>query len=410
MNRVYILGAGASHDLEFSLEILSDPQTFHYVFKDFSLQGPLSNGFFFYVNEFAKKLSQSPHFSWAIEITDPWLVKFIGSNYQITINELFHDRKKSNDVNIENLYTKVEQKLEDVEKEFGQGSNEYNEVFAGSFCLIKFIFESLSMISFNCESLHHQTLAHWISKTGGDIISFNWDTLIDDALYELETCWNYSDGYGGIKPAKILKNNFDLPADIDRKEGASKHLVLKPHGSINWYADQSNLRASEVEMYISVSHTRRGFWQRGVSIQRQPPQIMKPLNGRYLTSLIIPPGRKREQFQNLWEIVTARMEEADEINIIGFSLNNFDGHIEKKFRNIKLKSDVLIKVIDPDESLVDKYKRLFAVKNVQKPFGSFRDYCEWIKKQPGMENHSEVVEKTKIPWVDQLLNRKKQKK
>lgn len=75
------------------------------------------------------------------------------------------------------------------------------------------------------------------------ILTFNWDTLMDRALFEA-TDWNTSDGYY-VKPSKIYRNGW---VDIEEKTNKKYPYLIKLHGSTNWLTSHIIPENGKLEM------------------------------------------------------------------------------------------------------------------------------------------------------------------
>jgi len=69
MGTVYILGAGASHNLNLRVNNI-DVGYGTYNYKDFTVKGPLSKGYFYYFNQLLKTLKENIPFCSAVMAKD----------------------------------------------------------------------------------------------------------------------------------------------------------------------------------------------------------------------------------------------------------------------------------------------------------------------------------------------------
>ncbi len=399
MNTVYLLGAGASHELKFTSSTYDGGYGTH-LKQHHSIHGPLSAGFFYYANQFAKETAKFATFPVEFKIHDQWLIKFISDHYGATIQDLFENIDVSKRVNIEQLYSMIEHELEAISRGSGNNSasdlQKYAEVYFGWKDLIEFIYDTLSVIPYFCYSLYHRILAHWVVQTGAHVVSFNWDTLFDDELYRTKN-WDFADGYG-FSPVGFIDKSEAMKLKnqrYQRRDVTSKNFVLKPHGSINWYKLVSNPRVEydydSMFIHIGIPLTSEGFWRSGTTPRQGTLRFMEAgSNKTYFEGLIIPPGVKRKAFQHLWNRIKMLLAEADEIVAIGFSLNNFDRHVVDEFQQIRPMKKPALKIVNPDNSVLSRYQELFPYAQCSKIFGSFGDYCRWIVQQSGMERFAEL--------------------
>jgi hypothetical protein len=219
----------------------------------------------------------------------------------------------------------------------------------------------MSYISYYCISNNHKILSKYIIENGGNIISFNWDILFEEAMINTGK-WTPQDGYGISFNNIIYKNEKDKEQGILPKVN-SNNLVLKPHGSINWYSkdDQINKQILFIQLKTRL---------RGGSFLRLERQ-----ENSYLSS-IAPPGIKRKSFPEVWNKMKYILEEADEIVAIGFSFNDNDKYIKEEFNKIKYKKNINIILINPDnEKLKIIYKTVFYTNNICTKHKTFSQYC-----------------------------------
>lgn len=93
-------------------------------------------------------------------------------------------------------------------------------------------------------------------RAGDALITFNWDTLLDRALFETTT-WNPDTGYG-------VEFNFVLDKDWRRQKTApvSPHTYLKLHGSTNWFVNYSTWNLQTGERIMAADIPAEKGWTR----------------------------------------------------------------------------------------------------------------------------------------------------
>lgn len=369
MNTVYILGAGSSHDLNPNFGT-ADLYCKTYVSKNFRLEGPLSSGYFYYFNQILKTVKENVPLCATVTISDK-LLTYVSKKYGVTKDELISNKELSQKVNIENLYIDIETAIDKMESERGSGPDdlsllqdqEFIDLFALHSDLKSYIFNSLSFIGYYCISKYHHIFAEYVVNTGGNIISFNWDTLLDDAMYNTKR-WNYESGYGIGFEEVIYKTGKD-PETVTAIE--AKNIILKPHGSINWYSD---MHKEKLYLIVSVGLRLRG----GTFGQLRSCESISKDN--HVFSYVIPPGKKRKQFSFVWERMKDILQNADKIIAIGFSFNNYDSHVKDEFEDIPFKRGLSVEIVDPNgPKLVNIYKDIFKTEDAVVKSSSFADYC-----------------------------------
>jgi hypothetical protein len=148
----------------------------------------------------------------------------------------------------------------------------------------------------------------WARKIlpGDCIITFNWD-LLHEAILWLAHKWSYVDGYG-----------FKAPQDIIDKT-PSKTMIYKLHGSVNWVQREDGMEVEDIEYvgeFFPGSHP---------SVRRYPPVTTSWDTGR---KLILPTYLKdisrNRILLDVWGLAQEALGEAEEIVVIGYSLNPTD--------------------------------------------------------------------------------------
>jgi len=402
MNKVFILGAGASRELLFRTsthDLGGVSQTLIH-----RLQGPLSSGFFYYANEFMKEMNKISPLGPNTKISNKWLINFIEEYYfkknnnKVTFDELVNDESKSKGINIESLYIAVEDKLNEIER---KRSGKYVEAeefdpWFGRKDLLKYIHEVFSTIAFYCYSIYHRILANYIINQGGSVICFNWDILLEEEMYDTQK-WDYKDGYG-FDPAGFIDKNESLGEKYKYKERgfSSENIILKPHGSINWYQEYDPMEDKSVdtpkEIFIGIPLTRKGAFRGGTVPGQGRLSFSEIQNKKQIyESVIVPPGRKRGRFAFIWNDIKNLLTNADSIISIGFSFNDFDFHIVNEFKDMKFKESLAVDIVNPSFDIIEKHKVIFRTDRVTKTFNSFSGYCKWIVTQEGTEKFSKLL-------------------
>jgi hypothetical protein len=246
-------------------------------------------------------------------------------------------------------------------------------------------------------------LADYIVNTNSTVISFNWDILIDEALHNTNK-WFYCTGYG-FEFKRMYKDKKEFKCDGTK----SRELLLKPHGSINWFR------------YMDfVTNTKNGFTGEKVSdgdkkdtylfefsrrfnnlskVRMHPVEKKLNLGANYSPRLkmpaeidIVPPGTKydRSNHGKIWKQVEKSIAEADEIIAIGFALKD-DSKEDKEEIEIfkrarKAHKKLLLKIVgksleldEKRDELMGRYKKIFSPNKTEFKFSSFKDYCKNIK-------------------------------
>lgn len=387
MNRVYLLGAGASRDLKFVFTKLDGGYNTINI-SPFNKKGPLNLGFFYdtkiilnCVKEYYKTINW-PVCLDGIDLDIKFfrnifgaklqLIKSIEDFYQIKIEQIFEDKTISDKISIEELYMNIE-----------KSDNKDKKLLLRE--LLEYYYTSLSFISYYCHSIQHRVLAEDLLYHGGDAISFNWDIFLEEALYKTEK-WDFCDGYFVGFERILQKGQYEK--DKLEKKYTTKNFILKPHGSINWFSTNN----SKLVLINQMPLEHRSCGALLLNYRENFDKGKPPCE-----SAIVPPGFNRIAFPEVWENINKTLSKADEIIIIGFKIKNTDGHIEQKLRDIEYKKDLKVKVIDPnaDKLIEEKYKGIFKGREIINLCPTFTEYCKSIDKNNYLTAFEELL-KTKI--------------
>lgn len=134
------------------------------------------------------------------------------------------------------------------------------------------------------------------------IISFNWDLVLDELLFG----------------DSLNKVSYGMARNLDRP------VLLKPHGSLNWYED-------EFGRFLS-GDKRFELFGRGENKVHVFNQFRSPISkaGRKYNPLIVPPAFLKNFgkpiFEELWNKCIEIMGTATEVIFVGYSLPEADLH------------------------------------------------------------------------------------
>jgi hypothetical protein len=175
------------------------------------------------------------------------------------------------------------------------------------------------------------------------VISFNWDLVLDQKLFDEVSAANY-----GLAPKQ------------------SGPTLLKPHGSLNWYeADQINKISPEKRIELQAETVDYP----AVEAFLLPRHIISKAGRRY-TPLIVPPTYIKDFSRpisvKLWRKCTAALSSAKRIYVLGYSLpeadmqaqfifrcgfhNQRDGMIESGGRRSIASGPAQVTVVNPDSA------------------------------------------------------------
>lgn len=148
-----------------------------------------------------------------------------------------------------------------------------------------------------------------LRRENAAIISFNWDLVLDQQLFAQ-----------GLSPASYGFSNPCGP------------VLLKPHGSLNWYEAEQMMKVTErkhIEIFANENTKER------VEAFLYPREITSTVGRRY-TPLIVPPTYlkdfSRPIFRQLWRRCTDVLSTPKELFFLGYSLPPADLHSQYIFR------------------------------------------------------------------------------
>jgi len=372
MKRVFILGAGASRELKFKISIIDAGYKTIKINDHFEI-GPLSSGYFYYISKLQDSLNKDLKVSASVKevsnVLMEQIIMYFKQKYSenITKEELLQEKEISKKINIEKLYIFLEEKIQEKERENDNllQNKSFRNLCSARFDLIKYIHNSMAYISYYCISINHIILSKYIIENGGDIISFNWDILFEEAMITTGK-WTPKDGYGINFSDIIYKNEKDKRKEI-LSEINSRNFILKPHGSINWYSKDEQMNTQILFIQLNPNLRSGNFG------------LLERYEKKDYSSSITPPGIKRKSFPEVWNKMKKLLERADEIIAIGFSFNDNDKYIKEEFDGIKFKKDLKIIIINPDnEKLKNAYIEVFYTNNIEIKYKTFSEYCQWI--------------------------------
>ncbi len=379
MKRVYLLGAGASRDLEFTFTTRDvEPKRRRTV--RLCKHGPLSSGYFYDVHKLAHSIKGALPIAARLTIPNN-LGRYICEYYKttcdasITNQDILNDERISRKINIEALYLHLEKEIRKLEgkskdSQHLRANDPLIRAMSVRHDLLEYIHRSLSLMCYYCFSTHHRILAEYIVNHGGNVVSFNWDILLDEAMRHTGK-WNYEDGYGVRFRDVIQKGKRRKRTALPQE--ASNNLILKPHGSINWYR---KVRGND-DLFLFVPVERK---TRGGTLDILGAFECDEDKNQYSTS-IVPPGLKRKALPNVWVQVKEVLERAREIIAVGFAFNNNDRYVRREFEGMSFHKDLKILIVNPEaDRIVGTYENVFGTDNIVKTDNTIGDYCQSIQR------------------------------
>lgn len=181
------------------------------------------------------------------------------------------------------------------------------------------------------ESLFRTLLLHPDLIEEDFFITLNYDIILDRELFFIQNSVDY--GFPSTTASSQL--------DVDHHKFSIYHL----HGALNWrFSDISS------ELVITTYAIQPTITRSGCNI------------------CLVPPGKKElfPVLKPIWDITEIRLKNADELIIIGCSLNPDDTELIELLKKFKCKNDgknvKVISIEKPGSALTNYYAKLFGPK------------------------------------------------
>jgi hypothetical protein len=204
-------------------------------------------------------------------------------------------------------------------------------------------------------------LSHQVSHNDV-IVTFNWDLLIEQAIEGLK------------RPPKV---EYQYSRDSDQK----KLVLLKPHGSVNWFDKESNatlesLNGTDLDSKIKLVNFSDLLLSRDTFAAI--PLLVAPLANKDFSSHSV--------LSETWTSVYKAVSDATSLYILGYSLPKEDQFSRFVLRralrqnilriNKKEKGGLRVTVVNPDENAEGTFARLVDREKIEFRFhrAYFDDY------------------------------------
>ena len=143
------------------------------------------------------------------------------------------------------------------------------------------------------------------------VVSFNWDLILDQLLFN----------------GQLDSESYGLSPTL-----GNAPVLLKPHGSLNWYEGDQLQHVTDVKRIEIFRHKKPANCVHAFLL----PRSVKSKTGRRYTPLIIPPTYlkdfKPSVFKRLWQNCTAVLSTPKRLVFLGYSLPAADLHAQFIFR------------------------------------------------------------------------------
>lgn len=198
------------------------------------------------------------------------------------------------------------------------------------------------------------------------VITFNWDVTLEKAIDD-------------------RKGAFTIQNTYRRKRTNPKHfVVLKPHGSIDWYEKTELPRTVKDALKLDSKHVVYPYWDFA-----EHPEVKDS------QPLIVPPVATKEFsvdfLKKTWRGIYRAVSDATDLFVIGYSLPKEDqfarlvlrraiqANVQKHRRGEKL--PLTMSVVNPDDSVAVTFARMAALQFGVKFYQArFEDFASWLRQ------------------------------
>jgi len=296
----------------------------------------------------------------------------------VSPSELLTVKRRSRLVNLEQFYRYLTEKTQPGGSPSERLELEDLKLHLAKRDLVSYVGSSLSYVGHLCRSENHVRFAKQLSN-GTTVISFNWDILLEEALAS-QRAWDWETGYG-IRFNDVVHKGDGASWGYASKEGAV--LVLKPHGSINWFRDSSDTASHAIDLVVPEGDP----YLRGGNPQQTMLQDYEEIKGKFERVCISPPGSGRFIHPEIIRLMKERLEQAHQIVAIGFSFNERDSHVLAELKEYTYQKDLEVTLVNPHaDELEQVYEEAFANRRITKlrqTFSRHLDSIETTRKEIG---------------------------
>ncbi len=347
MQRVYILGAGASHFARFPLgrDLLAFLKS-----EWENTKNPMVNDFGGYALDFVETVKHALPVERVLSNGAPDL------EFVLSLTDRNNQRGSNGPA-----YDSLIKDLNTIAQTLDLDAWDLTKVRQGFTILVAsaFQYKSYQLLDQGSGPAYDDfitTAAAWTARVdpGDTLITFNWDVLQEILLWKAKK-WSYEDGYG-------------IQTTPEKPLNPSLTTVLKLHGSCNWalsHQQDQSPRIDDADVFFgALKHD-----------MQEPPRLGSTSD--YGTSLIVPSYLKDPSqiniLRSVWKTAAYVLRKAETLVVLGYSLPNADVHAQNLFSemvdyNKTLKSITLVLGRD-DES----YSRWEAL------FGDYRKACKRVR-------------------------------
>lgn len=227
-----------------------------------------------------------------------------------------------------------------------------------------------------------------------------WETVKDRLLFSIILLL-ISSFISYLISKKMLKKELRSELYLDelkhKGNNTSSILLLKPHGSINWFRYMEHYSSTKdgfTGEYVSDEERMQTFLmlfsrnKRGILIHPRNMRLDMAKNWKLNLKMpcaldIIYPAKKSKvnkiNYFRIYEEMQNCFKNGDEIISIGFALKKSE---QEELKGLEIKKSAKITIVNKDNSIdiTSRYKDVFKTSNVTfSKEKTFREYCESLK-------------------------------
>jgi hypothetical protein len=183
---------------------------------------------------------------------------------------------------------------------------------------------------------------NYINDTKANVISLNYDTLLEDLSIKIFKPLDYLDLYS--IPIAYLKSRT---AGTFSEEDYETYRLLKLHGSTNWYYSATKEKTFE-QIYLSIGSKKER------ELKDLVPVIIPPVLDK--TGLF-----EHSTIKSMWSEAKNLLEEAKKVYIIGYSIPQTDLTVKFMLQSY-IPEDCEVTIVNKDKGRKGYFKELFGKK------------------------------------------------
>lgn len=194
-------------------------------------------------------------------------------------------------------------------------------------------------------------------EPGDVIITPNWDTTAERTLAEMKK-WSPIDGYGFPKEL-IIRSPGGPDSPVPDQLATTIVKVLKLHGSYGWYKNGDSV-SFENASYLNEF----GYNHEGPSVLLTDPEYSYSPG---ITQLLVIPSFIKNLAHpilvKVWEAAHSALEQAEAVDVWGYSLPEADGAARALFFGLKARLNsekVKVTIHDPCSATRERWHHLFG--------------------------------------------------